>query len=111
LEVAFAEARASNLGYWHDSGNAQRRENLGLERHERWLDRFGRAAWGARLHDAHGIEDRRPPGIGAVDFRLVREGLSSRITAVIDLTSEVSEEDLRVARLYLAKFGFRADLA
>ncbi len=57
-----------NVGYWHDIGHAQVMENLGLARHEEYLDAAGGGLRGFHIHDVLLCEDHLPPSRGMVDF-------------------------------------------
>lgn len=55
--------------YWHDVGHAEVQEQMGLARHEDWLDAFRECTAGMHLQDvAPPAHDHLPPGAGAFDF-------------------------------------------
>jgi sugar phosphate isomerase/epimerase len=57
------------LGYWHDVGHAQVKENLGITSHEALLGRFQGRTAGMHLQDiAPPAFDHQPPGFGTFDF-------------------------------------------
>ena len=59
------------IGYWHDTGHAQRQANLGYTPHEAWLRQLGNRLVGFHLHDCLGLRDHLIPGRGRVDFAMV----------------------------------------
>lgn len=63
------EINAPNVGYWHDFGHIQIKENLGFVDHFEWLSRISPRMFGAHLHDtvwpAH---DHRPPFTGRINY-------------------------------------------
>lgn len=70
-EVAGLIARYGSevIQYWHDVGHAQVQEQLGLARHEEWLETFRGNTAGMHLQDvAPPADDHRPPGQGEFDF-------------------------------------------
>lgn len=57
------------VGYWHDVGHTQMKENLGFLTHEAWLERFRGRTLGMHLQDfAPPAFDHLPPGRGQFDF-------------------------------------------
>lgn len=65
-----AKFGADVVGYWHDVGHAQVKENFGLLTHESLLDRFRGSLAGMHLQDfAPPGFDHLPPGRGQFDFR------------------------------------------
>jgi sugar phosphate isomerase/epimerase len=76
-EAEVAELRqrigADVIGYWHDVGHAQIRENLGITSHEALLQQFRGQTFGMHLQDfAPPVFDHQAPGTGTFDFaRLV----------------------------------------
>lgn len=71
------------LGYWHDVGHAQVKENLGITSHEALLGRFRGRTIGMHLQDfAPPVFDHQPPGLGTFDFsRLARFASDEMILA------------------------------
>jgi sugar phosphate isomerase/epimerase len=58
-----------HLGYWHDFGHAQIKENLGFIDHADWLQSIGPRTFGCHVHDCiWPARDRQPPFTGGVDF-------------------------------------------
>lgn len=83
------------LGYWHDMGHGQVRENLGLIRHAdaaRTLLPFTR---GIHIHDTLPItRDHLPPGKGAIDFSAFSFYNDERVIKVFEPSPRVESEDL-----------------
>jgi len=60
---------APNVGYWHDFGHAQIKQNLALLDHGEWLDRIGHRAIGCHVHDVKWpFSDHCPPFTGEIDY-------------------------------------------
>lgn len=60
---------ADVIGYWHDVGHAQVKEQLGLGTHESLLERFRGRTLGMHLQDfAPPVHDHLPPGRGEFNF-------------------------------------------
>jgi sugar phosphate isomerase/epimerase len=69
MESLLARFGSPWIGYWHDFGHAQIRQNLGLINHKYWLERLAGAAAGVHVHDCDPpARDHLMPGLGAIDF-------------------------------------------
>jgi sugar phosphate isomerase/epimerase len=65
----FHEVASSSLVYWHDTGHAQIKENLGFIRHSLHLESLGERLAGFHIHDVRGAgQDHAAPGTGNIDF-------------------------------------------
>ena len=81
------------LGYWHDFGHAQIKQNLSFLHHQQWLERIGSRAVGCHLHDVlwpH--EDHLPPGAGSIDFSKLIPLLPVGIPVVFEMSPEIEKE-------------------
>ena len=105
MEEIFDRVKEHNLRYWHDTGHCQVQENLGLSRQEDWLKTFGERMVGIHLHDVKWIEDHFPPGIGDVDFSLVKRYLPEETIKVVEVGDEFCKEDLRESLDFLERIG------
>jgi sugar phosphate isomerase/epimerase len=69
MEAILRNFGSSHIGYWHDIGHGQIRENLGLINQERWLERLQHGLGGFHIHDVgHPIQDHLMPPRGNIDF-------------------------------------------
>ncbi|NCC49589.1 MAG: sugar phosphate isomerase/epimerase [Spartobacteria bacterium] len=69
IEQLLKHFNSDYLGYWHDIGHAQVRENLGMINHERWLERLQPWLVGMHIHDVQPpVFDHLMPPNGKVDF-------------------------------------------
>lgn len=91
------------LGYWHDLGHGQIRENLGLISHERWLERLLPLTVGVHVHDVgEGIIDHVMPPHG--DHGLERFAYLApmdHLIQVIEPTPRTPPEHISDALAYL----------
>jgi sugar phosphate isomerase/epimerase len=63
------EMGSAQLGYWHDFGHSQIKENLGFVDHAEWLRIIGARAFGSHVQDCvWPAKDHEAPFSGAVDF-------------------------------------------
>jgi sugar phosphate isomerase/epimerase len=57
------------IGYWHDFGHIQIKENLGFVDHAEWLAYISSRMLGGHLHDTEWPgRDHRPPFTGNIDY-------------------------------------------
>jgi sugar phosphate isomerase/epimerase len=69
FEEIFKTFNSPHLGYWHDSGHCQIRQNIGLINHKKWLDQISPHLVGVHLHDANERgRDHLFPGEGSISF-------------------------------------------
>jgi sugar phosphate isomerase/epimerase len=73
LPALLDELNSPQLGYWHDFGHIQIKENLAFLNHEEWLRTIGPRALGCHVQDCiWPAQDHQPPFAGNVDLdRLV----------------------------------------
>ncbi len=65
--------KSPGLGYWHDIGHGQVRQNLGFINSERWLERLQPWLVGMHIHDvAPPAFDHLAPPRGKVDFSILK---------------------------------------
>ena len=63
------EMACAQLGYWHDFGHLQIKENLGFIDHAEWLRLIGARAFGCHVQDCiWPAKDHEAPFTGAVNF-------------------------------------------
>ncbi len=87
---------ADTVGYWHDVGHAQIKENIGLLTHEAILDRFRGQTLGMHLQDfTPPLLDHQPPGLGTFDFRRLAPFLTDEMVLVWELHPEWPAEQIR----------------
>jgi sugar phosphate isomerase/epimerase len=80
---------SDTIGYWHDVGHAQVRENLGLATQESLLEQFRGRTFGMHLQDfAPPAFDHMPPGLGEFEF----SRLAPFVTPDLVLTWEIHPE-------------------
>jgi len=57
------------VGYWHDFGHLQVKENVGFVDHAEWLAHISKRMFGGHLHDTEWPgKDHRPPFTGNIDY-------------------------------------------
>jgi len=102
LEAIFNNFKTSTLCYWHDIGHAEVFDRLGITSHIDFLDKFSKRLIGVHLHDIIGlINDHRLPGIGNVDFKILKPYLGKKTIKVIEIHQPASAEQIRESVKYL----------
>jgi sugar phosphate isomerase/epimerase len=70
LPTLLDELNSPQLGYWHDFGHSQIKENLGFIDHAEWLRSIGPRAFGCHVQDCvWPAKDHETPFTGAVNFK------------------------------------------
>ena len=92
----FREYQSSNLCYWHDTGHAQIKENLGFIRHAMHLGSLADRLTGFHIHDVQFPgRDHCPPGTGMIDFAALKPWVKPEHIKVFELSPGVAVEDLK----------------
>jgi sugar phosphate isomerase/epimerase len=88
--------------YWHDTGHAQIKQNLGFIDHAQFLaDRAERLA-GFHLHDVEfPARDHCPPGSGCIDFAALKPCVRPEHIKVFELSPRLSVEQVRAGVAHL----------
>lgn len=69
LPALLDEINSPQLGYWHDFGHSQIKENLAFLDHAEWLRQIGSRAFGCHVQDCiWPAQDHQPPFAGDVDL-------------------------------------------
>lgn len=101
----FEEFAGAPLGYWHDTGHAQRNAALGICSPQSLLAANGKHLLGLHLHDARGLTDHLPPGSGEIDFGALKAFLTPAIPRVIELAPGTPEADVAAGIRYCCQNG------
>ena len=90
------------LAYWHDTGHAQIKHQLGLIDHESHLEKLADRLVGWHLHDVSASgKDHQIPGTGTVDFAMIRRYIRPEHTLVVELSSSLTKDEVRESKEYL----------
>jgi sugar phosphate isomerase/epimerase len=69
-------------------------ENLGITRSNQLLETYGKFLLGVHIHDVNGYSDHHVPGMGEVDFDLLKKYLKSDTIKILEIHPRESEKDL-----------------
>lgn len=96
LPGLFERFSSPYLGYWHDFGHAQVKDNLSLLDHRNWLRQIGSKAIGCHLHDAlWPNRDHLPPFEGEIRYEQLVPLLPSSCPFVLEMNPRASAESIR----------------
>lgn len=83
-------------GYWHDTGHADIKEEMGLLNHRLHLEKMAPHLLGFHLHDVDSTgRDHQPVGDGHVDFKMLSEFWKPEHLLVLELGPRVTEDDVK----------------
>jgi sugar phosphate isomerase/epimerase len=86
-------------GYWHDSGHAHLKEEMGLVDHRAQLEANTSRLLGFHLHDVDKEgHDHQAIGSGSIDFEMVRSFFRPEHLYVIELSPRVDVEGVRASK-------------
>jgi len=92
----FKEFADPNICYWHDTGHAQIKENLGFIHHEMHLRSLADRLAGFHIHDVQfPARDHCPPGTGMIDFAALKPMVRPEHIKVFELNPGVPVEELK----------------
>jgi sugar phosphate isomerase/epimerase len=96
FQFLFRELNSPNLGYWHDIGHAQIKENLGFIQHAMHLESLRDRVVGFHIHDVQFPgRDHRAPGSGTVDFAALKPLVKPEHLKVFEFGPSLTADDVR----------------
>lgn len=101
------EINSPYVGYWHDIGHVQIKENLGFLDHAEWLRTIRSRLLGCHLHDVEWPGgDHRAPFTGGIDYDKLIPLFPQTCLFVMEMSPRRKKEEITTARdRWLAKFG------
>jgi sugar phosphate isomerase/epimerase len=107
LAELLEEMNSPQLGYWHDFGHSQIKENLGFIDHAEWLRAVGSRTLGCHVHDCiwPAREDQLPFS-GAVDFKKLVPLLPTNCLFVWKMNPNTRADAIRQSvQMWKERFG------
>jgi len=96
LNFFFNEFSGTNVRYWHDTGHAQIKENLGFIHHAMHLESMSENLAGFHIHDVQPpARDHCAPGTGMIDFAALKPFVRPEHIKVFEFGPRVSVEELK----------------
>ena len=107
LPSLLKELNSGQLGYWHDFGHSQIKENLGFIDHAEWLGAVGYRAFGCHVQDCRWpARDHEPPFTGAIDFEKLVPLLPTDCLFVWEMNPNKTADAIRQSvRMWKERFG------
>src|SRR5439155_3760412 len=101
------EIASPQLGYWHDMGHIQIKENLGFLDHAEWLQAIGARTFGCHMQDCiWPARDHQPPFTGGVAFEELVPLLPPTCLFVWEMSPRNTPEEItRSVALWKERFG------
>ena len=101
------EMDCEQVGYWHDFGHLQIKENLGFIDHAEWLRLIGARAFGCHVQDCvWPAKDHEAPFTGAVNFEKLVPLLSTNCLFVWEISPNKSADVIhRSVQTWKERFG------
>ena len=101
------ELNSGDVGYWHDFGHSQIRENLGFIDHAEWLGAIGSRAFGSHVQDCvWPAKDHEVPFTGGIDFDKLVPLLPTNCLFVWEMSPNKTAEAIQQSvRIWKERFG------
>jgi sugar phosphate isomerase/epimerase len=101
-ELFTAVARPNACGYWHDTGHAQIKQDMGLLDHRGHLEKNAPNAIGFHLHDVSADgRDHQPIGSGKIDFQMVSSFWRPEHTLVLEFSPRLTTEQVLASKQHV----------
>ena len=95
-QFLFREIPSPNLVYWHDTGHAQIKENLGFIHHAMHLESLRGRLAGFHIHDVQFPgKDHCAPGTGGIDFAALKPMVTPEHIKVFEFSPSLSVEEAK----------------
>jgi len=96
FENFLREFDSPNVVYWHDTGHAQIKENLGFIHHRQHLESLATRLAGFHIHDVqYPATDHAPPGTGTVNFAALKPFVKPGHIKVFELSPSLPVEAVK----------------
>jgi sugar phosphate isomerase/epimerase len=96
IPLLLDELNSPQIGYWHDFGHLQIKENLAFLNQEEWLRAIGSRALGCHIQDCvWPAQDHQPPFAGDVDFEKLVPLLPSTCLFVWEMSPRKTADEIR----------------
>jgi sugar phosphate isomerase/epimerase len=107
LTELLEEMNSPHLGYWHDFGHSQVKENLGFIDHAEWLRTIGPRAFGCHVQDCiWPAREGQPPFSGGVDFEKLVPLLPTNCLFVWEMNPNNKADAIRESvQIWKERFG------
>jgi sugar phosphate isomerase/epimerase len=95
-QFLFRELTSPYLGYWHDTGHAQIKENLGFIHHAMHLESLRDRLFGFHIHDVQFPgRDHCAPGSGTIDFAALKPLVKPEHLKIFEFSPSLTVEEVK----------------
>jgi sugar phosphate isomerase/epimerase len=95
MEKIFQKFDSPSIGYWHDIGHGQIRQNLGFIGHRRWLEKLSPKLIGMHIHDVFPpAQDHIMPPNGKIVFQDFKSAIHSDTIFVLEPSPRLPAKDI-----------------
>jgi sugar phosphate isomerase/epimerase len=107
LPVLLDEFNSGQVGYWHDFGHSQIKDNLDFIDHAEWLGAIGARAFGCHVQDCiWPARDHEPPFTGGIDFEKLVPLLPTNCLFVWEMSPNKTADAIgQSVRTWKERFG------
>ena len=96
FHALFRDLPSPALAYWHDTGHAQIKDNLGFIKHAAHLASLRDKLFGLHIHDVQFPgRDHCAPGTGVIDFAALKPFVQPGHVKVFEFNPHMTVEDLK----------------
>jgi sugar phosphate isomerase/epimerase len=96
FQFLFRELASPSVVYWHDTGHAQIKENLGFIRHAMHLESLRDRLFGFHIHDVQFPgRDHCAPGSGMIDFAALKPLVKPEHLKVFEFSPSLTLEEVK----------------
>jgi sugar phosphate isomerase/epimerase len=96
FKLFFKEFSSPNIVYWHDTGHAQIKENLGFINHKLHLESLREKLAGFHVHDVQfPARDHCAPGTGMIDYAALKPFVKPEHIKVFELSPSLPVEAVK----------------
>ena len=96
FRLLFRELASPSMVYWHDTGHAQIKENLGFIHHATFLESLRDFLFGFHVHDVQFPgRDHCSPGSGGIDFALLKPLVTPKHIKVFEFAPALTVEEAK----------------
>ena len=94
IQLLLLEFNRPSVGYWHDCGHAQIKENLGFINHRMHLESMAPRLLGLHVHDViYPGRDHAAPGSGTIDYAALKDLIKPEHIKVFELSPRLTVEE------------------
>lgn len=107
LAALLDELNSPQIGYWHDFGHIQIKENLAFLDHAEWLRQIGPRTFGCHVQDCiWPAQDHQPPFSGDIDLAKLVPLLPRDCAWVWEMSPRKTPEEIkRSVKIWKERFG------